>query len=75
MRRKVRVAGDRDEIYQLRVPPAPIPVAWGRTVQPYVPAHLYGQRSMAGAGVGLGGGALLHVTVGGRLSWLGCRRS
>lgn len=50
MRRKVRAgAGERDEIYQLRVPPAPIPPAWGRTVQPYVPPYLRSQRPMAGA--------------------------
>lgn len=54
VRRKVRVGSGREEIQQLRVPPPPIPAAWGRTVQPYVPAHLRGQRQMAGA-PGLGG--------------------
>ncbi|PRW51014.1 putative aarF domain-containing kinase chloroplastic [Chlorella sorokiniana] len=48
VRRRVRAeGGSRDDIYQLRVPPAPIPVAWGRTVAPYVPAHLRSQRAMA----------------------------
>lgn len=49
VRRKVRVgASERDEITHLRVPPPPIPVSWGRTVAPYVPAHLRGEREMAG---------------------------
>lgn len=49
VRRRVRAEhSGRDDIYQLRVPPAPIPVAWGRTVAPYVPAHLRSQREMAG---------------------------
>lgn len=51
VRRKVKMAGaggEKEELYHLRVPPAPLPVSWGRTVQPYVPAHLHGQRQMAG---------------------------
>ena len=51
VRRKVKMAGgggEKEELYHLRVPPAPLPVSWGRTVQPYVPAHLRGQRQMAG---------------------------
>lgn len=47
MRRRVRGGESREEIVQLRVPPPPIPVSWGRTVAPYVPPHLRGQRQMA----------------------------
>lgn len=36
VRRRVRAA-DPHEIVQIRIPPAPIPVSWGRTVRPYVP--------------------------------------
>ncbi len=48
VRRRVRAGDARDDIVQLRVPPAPIPVSWGRTAAPYVPPHLRGQRQMAG---------------------------
>ncbi|KAL4425126.1 hypothetical protein ABPG77_008231 [Micractinium sp. CCAP 211/92] len=47
VRRRVRAGDARDDIVQLRVPPAPIPVSWGRTAAPYVPPHLRGQRQMA----------------------------
>ncbi|KAL4447954.1 hypothetical protein ABPG75_005173 [Micractinium tetrahymenae] len=47
LRRRVRGGDSREEIVQLRVPPPPIPVSWGRTVAPYVPPHLRGQRQMA----------------------------
>ena len=53
--RKSRVEGgaaaegaDDDSIYHLRLPPPPLPLSWGRTITPYVPAHLRGQREMAG---------------------------
>jgi hypothetical protein len=49
VRRKVRVGSVREEIYYLRVPAPPIPVSWGRTVQPYVPLHKRSERPMAGA--------------------------
>lgn len=49
VRRRAKVA-DRDGIVQCRVPPAPIPLAWGRTVRPYVPPALLGQKEMAGEG-------------------------
>lgn len=35
VRRKVRIP-DPDEIVQIRIPPPPLPVSWGRTVKPYV---------------------------------------
>lgn len=34
---------DEDVILQLRIPPPPMPLAWARTVMPYVPRHLYGK--------------------------------
>ena len=34
---------DEDAILQLRIPPPPLPLAWARTVMPYVPKHLYGK--------------------------------
>ncbi|GAB4822646.1 hypothetical protein N2152v2_009692 [Parachlorella kessleri] len=46
IRRKVRVP-DRDEILQLRIPPAPIPLSWGRTVRPYVPEAQRAERPIA----------------------------
>ncbi len=60
IRRKVKVV-DRDEIVQLRVPNAPIPLSWGRTVQPYVPMEQREQRKMAGGWVqGQGGGGAVR---------------
>ena len=46
VRRKVRVV-DPDEIIQIRVPPTPLPLSWGRTVQPYIPVELQGKRDEA----------------------------
>lgn len=40
IRRRVRSAAQRDgsgAVAELRIPPAPIPTSWGRTVQPYEP--------------------------------------
>lgn len=36
VRRKVRISG-QEEITQIRIPGPPLPLAWGRTVKPYVP--------------------------------------
>lgn len=46
VRRRVRAA-DPDEILQIRVPPAPIPLAWGRTVKHYEPEGKRGLRAEA----------------------------
>lgn len=46
VRRRVRV-DDPDEIVQIRVPPAPLPLSWGRTVKPYVPVHMRTERPEA----------------------------
>lgn len=40
IRKKVR-AVDRDALVQIKVP-HPLPLSWGRTVQPYVPPELRG---------------------------------
>lgn len=37
---------DEDVILQLRIPPPPLPLAWARTVMPYVPKHLYGKTTV-----------------------------
>ncbi|KAF8068428.1 clcD [Scenedesmus sp. PABB004] len=50
IRRRVRVA-DPDALLQLRVPPPPLPLAWGRAVRPA------GQRAVAGAAAGGGAAA------------------
>lgn len=34
---------DEDVILQLRIPPPPLPLAWARTVMPYIPKHLFGK--------------------------------
>ena len=50
VRRRVRV-NDPDEIVQIRVPNAPIPLPWGRNVKPYLPAELRGAKKDAVAPV------------------------
>ncbi|KAL4531484.1 hypothetical protein Ndes2526B_g04403 [Nannochloris sp. 'desiccata'] len=50
VRRKVRV-NDPDEIVQIRVPNAPIPLPWGRVVKPYLPRELRGVKNYAVAPV------------------------
>lgn len=46
VRRKVQVP-DPDEIVQIRIPPPPLPVSWGRTVRPYT-AHNGKARDLEG---------------------------
>ncbi len=46
VRRRVRV-NDPDEIVQIRVPNAPIPLPWGRVVKPYLPRELRGAKKYA----------------------------
>jgi len=50
VRRRVRV-NDPDEIVQIRVPNAPIPLPWGRVVKPYLPRELRGVKEYAVAPV------------------------
>jgi N6-adenosine-specific RNA methylase IME4 len=50
VRRRVRV-NDPDEIVQIRVPNAPIPLPWGRVVKPYLPRELRGAKKYAVAPV------------------------
>jgi len=50
VRRKVRVSYP-DEIVQIRVPNAPIPIPWGRVVKPYLPRELRGIKKYAVAPV------------------------
>ena len=34
---------DEDAILRIQIPPPPLPISWGRTVQPYVPPYLHSQ--------------------------------
>lgn len=40
---------DADAIVRIQMPPPPLPISWGRTVQPFVPQHSDSQRQAAQA--------------------------